>query len=427
MKLKEIKVRNAIIILIAAVGLTVQVINISDRYFRFKTTTTITIDNPLSIQIPSLSTCWDLEETLNATQINLETNISYPTPEQIEDDWYLWYNATQHMVIEDFFKFTPSNTSILNRNTGCNARYPGKLAIEFPDPTAEECHEMFDIRKYIHRSMMCYLFTLKTTGQDLYAEEYSLSPESSGLIYRVNLNEKIFGDVDFYSMFLHGNETSKLYDSMFSPKRYYFLTPNVTYDLLNIDITFSSVTKTNLKSPYDTGCNDIPGYSSSAEYFFAQLRDKVMKEMGYVDSFTAIRENYPYPLLSVVDFKNKSLGLPNVRDIAPFCKSHYYVSRTMIGSGKQMKVGIFWPEDNSITVNHIADQALIDYIIYICSSIGIWFGLSFCSLIDLFNGVKKKGGETKSDINLDQNYDVRIRAMFRYFTILINQQNRKIR
>ena len=370
MTLSRNKLSRLIIILIACCGLIFQIINISDRYFQFKTRTIIGITNPLHINIPTLSTCWDSEDVLEISEIEEKLNISFPSTEQIKKNLTLYWNAAENLNASDYFDFTPSNESILENDTGCSIRYPGRVSPQYPYPPSKECYERFNISKFLHRGMMCYSFSLKIPPKTrLEAEEYSLAPESSGMIFKLFFDKKIFGDVGFYSAFLHGSTTSKLLDSMFSPKRYFFLIPNSTNNYMNADVTYSSVTATKLPPPYDTRCRDIPGYKAEAEYYFAQLREKLIEEINFVDTFAPIYDRIQYPLLSPHGFAGGTLQkkFDKIRNsthhVQSVCKSHYYVSRSTIGASDQLYVGVFWPEDTTVVLEYAVEQETIDYIV----------------------------------------------------------------
>ena len=66
------------IIAITSAGLIYQIVSIFSRYFRFKTATIITVLNPLTIKIPSLRKCWDIDGILNVTAINKDLDMNFP-------------------------------------------------------------------------------------------------------------------------------------------------------------------------------------------------------------------------------------------------------------------------------------------------------------------------------------------------------------
>ena len=84
----------------------------------------------------------------------------------------------------------------MRAQSGCHQNL--QLSIHIPD--ADECYKMFDIKKYVEKDYMCYQFDPMVIGknQDLKVGEYALSPQAAGLIYRIFLNNSIFGDANYY-------------------------------------------------------------------------------------------------------------------------------------------------------------------------------------------------------------------------------------
>lgn len=359
-----------------------------------------------------------MEDILDFKAIKKELNIDFPSPKDFKTNFSLYFNAVKQLTVKDYFKYTPGNESILQDYGGCTVRYPKRWAIKHPWPKAKECYQMFEIKKYLHRGMVCYMFDFETNHQSVSMEEYSLVPEMSNVMYKIYLNKTIFGKLNSYSIFLHGENTSKLYDSVFSPKRYVRSTDDD--DLLNIDVTYSSITTTLLETPYDTNCKDIEGFNSMAEHWFHRLRKKFINRIGIVDTFAPIYDLYDLPLLGSEYFVNQSV-LQQVNQIynnmeseQNLCINHHYASKQVVSYTNNVRIGVYWPEEYFIVINHVEEQLLIDYIVYVCSSIGIWFGLSFCSLI---TPIEKKTVEEIANIGDNR---IKIREMFHYFKLVTN-------
>lgn len=105
------------------------------------------------------------------------------------------------------------------------------------------------------------------------------------------------------------------------------------------------------------------------------------------------------------------------------CINHHYASKQVVSHTNNVRIGVYWPEEYFIVINHVEEQLLIDYIVCVCSSIGIWFGLSFCSLI---TPIKKK--TIRETANIGDNR-IKIREMFHYFKLVTNdlkQSNQRL-
>ena len=433
-------VASAIILALAAIGLILQVYYVSDRYFEYKTATVISVSNPNPINdIPSLSTCWDLGDIINRTAIKDDLNIDligFQRSNYANRSKY--YELIKKLTVHDYFRYTPSNESIFAKDRGCFVRFSKQWIIEFPT----NCYKHFRIHIYIHRDMMCYKLHLIADNRTVYMDEYSLVPEESGMIYKIFLDKNIFGRINFYSTFVHGNGTARIFDSGFTPKRYYHT--NTSF-YLNVDVTYGSISTISLPEPYDTHCRDIPGFDSMVEHWLHMFRILVIENLHLIDSFTPIKEDIEYnehtkhneynlTLLGVEQLMNDSIRkrvnelFSEVPDEPIVCNSLYYVSKHTIGYSDQVVIGVYYPQEYFINISHVESQGLLDYVVYLCSSIGIWFGLSFCSLITPINKclirINKKKIKIKPGKCIENS--VKIQAMFQYFKIVTNDLRQTI-
>ena len=410
-----------IILSMAAAGLIIQIYQISDRYFKFKTSTKIKIENPDFVTIPKLSTCWELEDMLDYTALGQELNITFPDREA-EDSDELYFESIKQLQLQNYFDFTPGNESILQNSSGCTVRYPQKWTVKHPQPTATECYRIFRIKRYIHRGMICYNFQFETGNLAGFDSEYALAPEMSGLMYKLFFRKELFSKVTSFSSFVHGSRTSLTGDSILSQrKQFNSLNPE---DLFSLAVSFGSIERSLLPPPYDTDCRSIDGIDGS-EYFFKGLRRMIIDKVGLIDSFIPIIEKNhnssnlallgPEYLInqSIVD-RIVEIKTDLNKNYKIACHAHHYVSTQEVEYGSDVAVGVYWPNGYFINVNYVEDQLLIDYIVYVCSSIGIWFGLSFVSLIGAIEKCFAK------PLKRGHSNVLKIRALFRYFTIVTN-------
>ena len=83
------------------------------------------------------------------------------------------------------------------------------------------------------------------------------------------------------------------------------------------------------------------------------------------------------------------------------CDIIYTSSKVTISYSSVVTVSVYYPQDASISVNYLPLQDPIDFILYICSSFGIWFGVSVLScggaVTDLV--IKLRGKSTINKLN----------------------------
>ena len=56
----------------------------------------------------------------------------------------------------------------------------------------------------------------------------------------------------------------------------------------------------------------------------------------------------------------------------PACNVDYYVTKLSPSYGSSVTLNVYWPQDSHIVIRHVPIYDLIDYLLYICSSFGIW-------------------------------------------------------
>ena len=322
-----------------------------------------------------------------------------------------YYDKLDEMSVSDIFDATPDNESVLREDCGCSIRLPSKFTAKYPYPDAEECYRMFQIRKYIQKDFMCYEFDpiIIETDEDLLISEYAVSPQAAGLIYKIYLNNSLFGDASYYETLVKQRFDSPLFDAAFSSSKVYMRQTNLSNNYLNIELIYNSVAIHMLRNPYDTRCLSCAPYHTCAELNAARIGDAVLKKFEKVSTLVPVYDkSLKYPVLSAKHLRNDEFVAKYKRihdkvfsGSSQTCDTYYTSSRVTITYGSVTMVSVYYPHDANISVNYFPLQDPIDFLLYISSSFGIWIGvsvLSFCGAInDLL--IKFKGKVTKKEIN----------------------------
>ena len=98
------------------------------------------------------------------------------------------------------------------------------------------------------------------------------------------------------------------------------------------------------------------------------------------------------------------------------CKTKYFITRTNTAGYHTFTIYVHWPQDKKISAIYVPLSETIDYVIYIGSCIGNWFGLSAISIIDIVPSVIKrlKSNTKDSDDSLAQK---RMKDMIKYLMV----------
>lgn len=160
-----------------------------------------------------------------------------------------------------------------------------------------------------------------------------------------------------------------------------------------------------LEPPYDTMCRLYPKRSSQGDQYLKRIQKETFKKLNRSVSDIMIYDPLETPVLSDRSLENnKSLHKlyldivkTQEKNMPDSCSFNSTVPQIHAISYPSLGYSVFWPDGLSITNEYKGKILLIDYIIYICSSVGIWFGLSACSLFNSvrdFNG-KSSGSESE--------------------------------
>ena len=198
-----------------------------------------------------------------------------------------------------------------------------------------------------------------------------------------HFNPDAINNVSVNSIYIHTSKSSPLFDSIFTSD-----SPVSVAGSAIVDYTPYSVHK--LPLPHETRCRDIPGYRTDEEYFLRLLNNASMITMKYVHTLEHVYEPYKYPIFDtdtlrhpITGSKFLDLNSQNKRYDFVSCRFEYQVPKIVFNELDRVLVHVNWPQDPGIAIFTVADYAIIDYLIYICSSIGIWLGLSAYSILDL--------------------------------------------
>lgn len=372
-----------------------QIENISERYLEYKTRTIVTVFFPVYTEMVSLSTCWRLNDIIDINAMNTDNpGMNIKRWNEKNSSEYIFNQQAKHFTVSDWFKYTPNISNVLDPKYGCRIRIPKQFA-----PTmkkAEECLKIFNITKYIQSEYMCYLFNPKYQGY-LEGYKYTLTPGSLGLIFRIFLNPKYFHSIRKVNQAVEDTKSSNMLNFIFSKEKY-----STASNQPSTEVTYRMVSRQMLEAPYDSKCvKEYDKYGSAVEYFLSRANEISMKEYKIATPFVPIYDSnsnsrilFPYDYLNNTITNTISNLVEYDWQTSCFCK--YFSTRITIRNVNRLSASVYWPFGEMLSFTYVPVQDLIDYIVYVCSCVGIWFGLSAYSVYDgiLFAGNMIKKNET---------------------------------
>lgn len=350
---------------------------------------------PMKITIPSLSSCWRISTIFNQAKLEQSTNKTFY---KWKEEGFSYIDAEtkniHELTVFDLFDYTPSVDTIFNPEmTGCSFRISGKFVVRHI--SSSDCYNISKIEKYIQKHYLCYKITSINPTAQLEAYEYAVSPSYVGMIYRVNLNTGIFQNSNVFSAFVHKHNSSNYYDSLFAQEHYrppMKRKENPTAHV-NIRVSYQEVSIERLRPPYDTKCQDYNHFDSNTEYKLHLLNDQTVDRLHRVTTFMQLKERSNYTMVSPEQFRNETFLMEFNRLIEdqrnafgnPACDFTLLISSSVYSEGQLLSISVYWPRDPSIAIAYEPEQEINEFLIYVCSVIGIWYGLSMMSI---FDGIK---------------------------------------
>lgn len=291
----------------------------------------------------------------------------------------------ESMTVKEIFDLTPRNETILREEAACAMKDPDKLVWKYPWLTRQQCHEKIHISKFLNRFLVCYKIEQRNMSRSLSYLDVSFSPSYPGLIQYYLLDENIFRNFTMFTAFVHSEDSSDFYDSAFS------VVNAINFkDTPLINIIYSMVSSRRLPPPYDTQCQRYSDPDTAAEYNLNLLNNLTIAEMGHVHTLGHVYGELDYPIITPQKLKNitfhdkfAKLKHSIFKTKILNCALIYNVPQAITDQGTNISVSVNWPQDSMIEIKFVPDQDSIDFIVYILSSIGIWFGMSVFTAISM--------------------------------------------
>lgn len=350
-------------------GFLYQCTQISVSYFKYAVQTKIQLIVPQEVKINDYTICVRYTDVITGNDfietpdfsINFMKNHtlqqifdSVPQPEELIDE----------CVIHDADSFVVFN---LNRS---------------------ECYEKFNVTRYIYREFVCYELHYKNDSEIFSHLQVSGSFIFAKILYQITLNEStplnnvrlltasayFPGDWVQYASLEMANDisTRRSIDSTYN----YYTTRNQMFEV------------TLLEPPYETNCFSY-GNSSNDMCIMDCLKRESMKKFNAIPSQVVMIDSI-YEMLDVKQIDERDVNVANIVDECEFtecmmidCIQHFTSSHTEKDLKLQLDSSSFllgMPLTPDSVVSGDPDIYLSEYVLYLMSLAGSWFGFSMIAL-----------------------------------------------
>lgn len=354
------------------IGCVYHVISISLVYFTYETVTRVTENLITHLMPPKSSLCIDYHELINLNAINktLLTTSTRPT-------------------VRDVFNLTPN---LAEQIIQCQFRVPNSF--DSFSSNSSDCLNHFIIDKFLIGRFLCYRITLSPFNKPVNESEkydYRIIADAlvnKGTFFTLHLNNEGFR---FNTLFIVAYFGSYPYYSSkftFQMTRELDVTKNSSrYNLFTSYFRFNDVTL--LPKPYDTMCTDtLDAYRVGC---YEDCMDKRLEPLKRVPFMNVRSKAIDWYQFDEEDFKNDTLKMTleeanqwcysscNQND----CRTNFSLTRIVRerGSPEEFVITSAVPTEPSRFSVSCPKISPIEYIIYLSSALGLWFGFNVSVLV----------------------------------------------
>lgn len=357
------------------VGFFFQAWEVCLTYFKYKTESKIEFVTREDEVTPIMVVCYRYLDILNWTNNN-----TY-------EDYNAYIRDQSTLNVREIFDLTPQVNETISR---CGGRLPNSYRWDFFD---DECYKQFEIVKFLFAEMVCYSFApnnLKSFNLKHVADAFHYTR----ILYRLTMGPKFDSAVIFMPM-THKPDSRKTVPTL--SKRYARRIRRFEKNDHHIvcDVYFMRTELILLEPPYDTMCVMESGNPNLTMGRFRCLRKCLIQEFkkfGRVPFTEIVNEPSPLKQVSPKDLNDTEM-METVNQSERYCNDmcrrlscHYSFHVTDYTEMWEKKTGfsttfqVLSPQSPTTFIKYSPKYNLLDFITYVCSCFGVWFGLSVWSL-----------------------------------------------
>ena len=367
------------------IGFLVQVGYISESYFQYKTITRTDMKLQWELNVSVVAFCAKYVDIMDRERLSRETGITIKRSSKATD----WKLETSKLTIKQIFEYTPAANDVL---TGCSYRHTLQSRL-VAKTGATSCNDRFDVRKFYMHDLMCYRFEQKT-NRHLWYEKVSNSINSPGTIFHLDLNDTLNGTA--IMTIIAFSDRLPFYSRRFAPKL------NRMSDYEKQDVasnTYSVLHQTieayRLPRPYDTDCDDKIEDSqiNCSTDCMLDLFQRKLSRVPY--SLIVTNELLEMKHLSSLDLEDEEISrtADEIEDRCSkmctklSCFNDYTLTTIYSAFNKSqhsLSIHLMTPYAPTSKSYAEARMPLAEFLTYVFSCFGTWFGISFLSIAPLF-------------------------------------------
>ena len=378
------KIGSLIFLGICSGGFMIQVVQISDSYFKYETRIVNDISFPFKIPTPSMSICFRYGDIIDYDMVwekYPDANISYEGG--LEDDFVALSNT---LTIKDLFEMTPKE---LDLYLFCSMRKKESFFLQ--DYFDDNCTQVFRVFKFYILNYVCYKFNFTEvfSGRVHTFEHLAFTLDNPGLIYEISLNLTAFLLADYIRIVIHSPKHYPTDSIGFAPTLRRIIDKETGKGKYNyFDIDFYGIEQKRLPPPYTTECRDY-GQETADNQRTCQIK---CKSEGTVKNFRKVMFNHIQSSPLEIGHMTEQLYLRNqtmvimeglakecerqCNELACFDKMWVTTPKKVPTEPRGLDFRVSSPKHMYYSTEHLPKLEFMDYFVYVSSCFGLWFGIS---------------------------------------------------
>ena len=391
---KRNRVCQVFVIVVAVSGFLIQSGDVLRVYFEYRTRSDVSILVPKRISAPDVSLCVRYVDVLKGNYNISSTNTSYEEDEKIR-------KIQTKITIREIFDNTPEASELSEK---CLLRLPQDYRLYTFN--ASECNKRFSVTKFYTQEYICYrwAFILKNVEDRFrYFDDFTLKNETyfeyqnlaftlsyPGLIYGIMMNYSSVYGADLCKVVLNNADSLPVNSIGYAPtfNRGVKLAPK--YNLINVGYSITQLRR--LPPPYNTDCRD---------YFDTQGEKKPCIDACLLKETLRVFDKVPFSFIKSNPENKKHISVDDLRNgtfsnlltqMEMNCSSQCsqeqclreFYSTTLFkeesGEFEYFQIMVSAPKSPIIKVITKPSWSIEEFLIYISTIFGIWFGVSVVSL-----------------------------------------------
>ena len=381
-KLNRLWYLTAVFVFLSACGFGFQVYDLASSYFSYTTRTSVDIAMPLRLVTPDVSVC-----------------IKYR-------DIYRGALNVSNVTIADIFDGTPDPLSLLSL---CIHRYVNSYEAKIVNGTAA-CNELFKIGKFYFAQYVCYRFekviadTKDREGYQRFAfQNIANSLIYQGMFYGLFIDKSVIEGADLFKVAVHAHASWPNEAIAAAPNFNRFSDDVARYNLVRA--FYSTIEIIRMPPPYDTqcmvypygwkGCENICVREGTIEIFnkvpFTTIESEAM-DIGHIGNAMIAQKNNTLALDALEEKCQKVCHRAE-------CNSLFFTTSILKeerSSYDLFAVLVQAPITPRVKVTRTPSSTMTDFLVYITSCVGTWFGISAMSLNPFPHIFRKEKGDCRS-------------------------------